>query len=172
MKRKILFFLILLIAIAGGGFLVWKTFFGESEEDIIRRRLNEVTRTFGKAGNEGFLVQMESARKITRYFDEICDVRLPKFHREAKMTKDHITQNAIMVRKFSKTLELQAYDLEFFFPEGEEKDRCRLLFTGMVNANLNTGERFREAYDLEIHWVKKEGEWLIEGIGFSGILHR
>ena len=48
----------------------------------------------------------------------------------------------------------------------------KVLFTGMVNARVKTGESFREAYDLETDWVKKDGDWLIEGVGFSGILQR
>ena len=104
MKRKIGFIILLFLLIAGGAFAVWKIFGGESEQDVISRRLQEVSRTFGKAGNEGFLVQMEHAREITRYFDEICDVRFPKFHKEAKMAHEHITQNTLMVRKLANSM--------------------------------------------------------------------
>jgi hypothetical protein len=164
-----IFFLFLLLA--GGVFVAWKLFCGESDQDVIARRLHEVTRTFGKAGNEGFLVQMEHAREITRYFDEICDVRFPKFHKEAKMTREHITQKTLMVRKMADSMALSVYDLEFFFSESDPS-RCRVLFTGLVNADFRTGERFREAYELETFWVKKNEEWLIEAVGFSGILQR
>lgn len=172
MIRKVIFISGLLLLLAAGAFFIWKSFIGETDEDVIRRRLNEVTSCFGKVGKEGFLVQLEQARKIAKYFDEVCDVRLPKFHREAKMNRDNITQNTVTVRQLANTLELSVYDLEFFFPAEGERTRCRLLFTGMVNAEFRSGDRFREAYDLEMTWVKKEGEWLIDGVGFSGILQR
>lgn len=169
--KRILFFLVLLILIAAAGFFVWKTMFGESDQDVIGRRLREVSRTMGKIGNEGFLVQVEHGRTVSKYFDDICDVRLPKFNRVAKMSRDHIMQNVMTVRNWATNLELSVYDVEFFFAEGDPL-RCKVLFTGMVTARLRTGEHFREAYDLELNWVKKDGEWLIEGVGFSGILKR
>lgn len=170
MKRLVIILLAVAVA-AAAGFAVWKLFFGETDKDIIARRLNEVARVAGKIGKEGFIVQMSQAREIAKYFDDVCDVRLPKFNREAKMTRDHIIQNTILLRNYSNSMELKVYDMEFFFREGEPP-RCKVLFTGFVNISARTGERFREGYDLETNWVKKEGEWLIEGIGFSGVLEK
>ena len=169
--KRIIVLLLLAAAVGAAGFYLWKTFFGETDRDIIGRRLNEVSRVIGKIGKEGFVVQRSQAREISKYFDDICDVRLPRFNREAKMTREHIVQNAITLRNFSSTLELKVYDMEFYFQEGEPL-RCKVLFTGVVNATLRTGERFKEGYDLETNWVKKDGEWLIEGVGFSGILEK
>ena len=170
MKRLIGIVLILL-AVGICGFFGWKYFFGESEQDILERRLQEVSRTLGKIGNEGFLVQLEHARAISKYFDDVCDVRLPKFNRVAKMSRSHIEQNVVTVRNWATDLEARVYDTEYYFEEGDPL-RCKVLFTVMVHARFRTGESFQEGYDMEINWVKKDGEWLIEGIGFSGILHR
>lgn len=159
------------VLLVAAGIVVWRIAAGESDEDVIRRRLHEVTELLGKKGNEGFLVQMEHAKDVSRYFDEICDVRLPKFHKDAKMSRENIIQNVLLIRKFTNSLDLGVYDLEFYFQDGEPL-HCKVLFTGMINANLKTGERFREGYDLEIVWLKKNNEWLIEKVGFSGILEK
>lgn len=171
MRKKFFLLLFLMAAASVCGFFVWKTVFRESDQQIIERRMREVFQMMGKTGSEGFVVQLEHARTISKYFDDICDVRLPKFHREAKMSRDDIEKNLIKARNWTTSLELKIYDPEYQFPEGDPL-RCKVYFTGMVNAHTKSGGSFQEGYDLEIDWVKKDGEWLVSGIGFSQILNK
>lgn len=171
MNKKIWMIVILFVIACAAGFFVWKAVFGENDKEILERRMNELALAMGKSGQEGFVVQLEHARTISKYFDEICDIRLPKFHREAKMTRQNIEQNVITARNWTTTLDLKFYEMEFYFQKGDPK-RCKVLFTGMLKAKTKLGENFQEGYDLEMNWVKKNGEWLIEGIGFSEILNK
>ena len=171
MTRKIWMIIILFIIACVSGFFVWKSVFGEDDQEIIRRRMQEVTQMLGKSGTEGFIVQLEHARTIAKYFDDVCDIRLPKFRKEAKMTREHVEQNIVTARNWTTAMELKIYDLEYHFQEGDPK-RCKVLFTGMLNAVTKDGGSFKEGYELEMDWVKKDGEWLIEGIGFSEILNK
>ena len=61
--------------------------------------------------------------------------------------------------------------MEFQFQKGKP-ERCKILCTGMLKADVKTGGTFEEGYDLEMNWIKKNGEWLLEGIGFSEILNK
>ena len=42
----------------------------------------------------------------------------------------------------------------------------------MLDVKTKVSGSFQEGYDLEMNWVKKDREWLIEGIGFSEILNK
>lgn len=171
MNKKIWFILILFIIACVSGYFVWKSFFGESDQEIIGRRMHEVVQILGKTGTEGFVVQLEHARTISKYFDDICDVRLPKFHKEAKMSREHVEKNVMTARNWTNHLELKIADLQYHFQEGEPK-RCTVLFSGMLDVKTAAFGSFQEGYDLEMNWVKKDGEWLIEGLGFSQILNK
>lgn len=171
MNRKIFMILVLFVIACVSGYFVWKTLFAENDQDILERRMTEIAQTMGKTGQEGIVVQLEHARTISKYFDDICDIRLPKFNREAKMSRKDVEQNIMTARNWTTELELKFYELEFYFQEGDPK-RCKVLFTGMLKARLKTGGSFDEGYELEMNWIKKNGEWLLEGIGFSEILNK
>ena len=87
------------------------------------------------------------------------------------MSRKDVEQNIMTARNWTTELELKFYELEFYFQEGDPK-RCKVLFTGMLKARLKTGGSFDEGYELEMNWIKKNGEWLLEGIGFSEILNK
>lgn len=171
MKKKIFMILILAVIACVSGFFVWQSVFGEDDREIIERRLDEICQMMGKTGTEGFVIQLEHARTISRYFDDTCRIRLPKFYKEAEMTRDDLEKNLIKARNWTTSLELKMYDMRLQFQEGEPL-RCKMLVTGMLNAKTKTGGSFREGYDLELNWIKKDGEWLIEGVGFSEILNK
>ncbi|MBE6405210.1 MAG: hypothetical protein E7040_04235 [Lentisphaerae bacterium] len=171
MNRKIFLIVILFIVACVAGFFVWKIFFGENDQEIIQLRMNEVARMMGKSGDESFVVQAENAKKISDYFDDTCEMSLPKFHKQAKMTRKDIQKNIATARNWTTSLEIKFYEMEFHFQE-DDPNRCKVLFTGMIKAKTKTGGSFEEGYDLEMKWVKKDGEWLIEAIGFSEILNK
>ena len=171
MRKKFFLLLFLTAAASVCGFFVWKTVFGESDQQIIERRMREVFQMMGKTGSEGFVVQLEHARTIAKYFDEISEIRLPKFHLESKMSRDDIEKNLIKARNWTTSLELKMYEPEYHFQEGEPL-RCRVNFTGMVDARTKSGGSFQEGYELEMDWVKKDGEWLVSGVGFTQILNK
>lgn len=171
MKVKLWMIVVLFIIACAAGFFVWKTYFSENDQEIIGRRMQEVTQMLGKSGTESYIVQLEHARTISKYFDDICDIRLPKFHKEAKMSREQIEKNIITARNWTNSLELKIYDLRYEFQESDPK-RCKVSFTGMLDVKTKVSGSFQEGYDLEMNWVKKDREWLIEGIGFSEILNK
>ena len=171
MNKKIWMIIVLFVIACISGFFVWKALFAESDQEILERRMNELSAAMGKSGQESVVVQMEHAKIISKYFDDVCDVRLPKFHKEAKMSRQDVEQNIMIARKWTNSLELKFYEMEFQFQKGKP-ERCKIFCTGMLKADVKTGGTFEEGYDLEMNWIKKNGEWLLEGIGFSEILNK
>ena len=52
MRKKFFLLLFLTAAASVCGFFVWKTVFGESDQQIIERRMREVFQMMGKTGSE------------------------------------------------------------------------------------------------------------------------
>ena len=171
MSRKIILLFVLAVVACVSGFFVWRALYGENDQQVIERKMGEIFQMMGKTGSEGFVVQLEHARTIAKYFDEVSEIRLPKFHLESKMSRDDIEKNLIKARNWTTSLELKMYEPEYHFQEGEPL-RCRVNFTGMVDARTKSSGSFQEGYELEMDWVKKDGEWLVSGVGFTQILNK
>ena len=87
------------------------------------------------------------------------------------MSRDDIEKNVIKARNWTTSMELKIYEPVYQFQTGDLL-RCKVTFTGMLDAQLRSGGSFQEGYEIEMSWVKKEGEWLVDGIGFSQILNK
>ena len=71
MSRKIILLFVLAVVACVSSFFVWRALYGENDQQVIERKMGEIFQMMGKTGSEGFVVQLEHARTIAKYFDEI-----------------------------------------------------------------------------------------------------
>ena len=167
MKRKLCIFSVLL---AAAGIAAYFFFFAEKEESKIKRAFGELSATVRKSGNEGMLVSLEKAKTASKFFDEICTLKLENIPQGVgRMSRDNIASNTAMLRKYFDRMDISFYDMEIFVEsDGAE---ARMTFTAVFNGS-GSGRKVEEPREMDAELVKKGGRWLIRSLAFREVIQK
>ena len=148
---------ILIVAvIAVCGYFLWRWLKPVDEREVISGRLREIVEIVRKTPEEAFTVSVMKAGQLSKIAAPKVQVLAPEFRLEKTLNRDEIISNFSMARKYAGSLDISFTDMTVTL---EGKDRASAKGTLEVRAS-GTGERFRDASDIVIRWLKDEDDGL------------
>lgn len=148
---------VLVLAIAAVYYFV----FYNSDERVIKRRLNYIADNFSKEANENKILALKRVTAIKTVFKPLIHVEIEKRSISGEYSAREITRRTAGVRTHFKRITLKFYDVNIdVSPSGSALATATARITG---AKKN-GETFAETRELEFGWQKMEGDWLIAAV--------
>ena len=126
------------------------------ELEVISGRLRDIVEIVRKTPEEAFTVSVMKAGQLSKIAAPKVQVLAPEFRLEKTLNRDEIISNFSMARKYAGSLDISFTDMTVTL---EGKDRASAKGTLEVRAS-GTGERFRDASDIVIRWLKDEDDGL------------
>ncbi len=157
MVKKYILIGVPIIAIAA----VYYFFFYNTDERVIKRRLNYIADNFSKEANENKVLTLKRVTAIKTVLKPSIHVEIEKRSISGNYSAREITRRTAGVRTHFKRLTLKFYDVNIdVSPSGTALATATARITG---AKKN-GETFAETRELEFGWQKVEGDWLIAAV--------
>lgn len=157
MVKKYILVGVLVLAIAAVYYFV----FYNSDERVIKRRLNYIADNFSKEANENKILALKRVTAIKTVFKPLIHVEIEKRSISGEYSAREITRRTAGVRTHFKRITLKFYDVNIdVSPSGSALATATARITG---AKKN-GETFAETRELEFGWQKMEGDWLIAAV--------
>ena len=154
---KIVFRVVLVVALAALGFWLWTVLF-PGPEKIIHRRLAELARTASFSGGESDLARLAAARSLAGFFSTNVEINLdfPRFGHRDLMDREEITQAALAARLRGGGLQVRFPDINLTVAP----DRQSAVADLTVQADV-PGEPDALVQEMKFTFRKIAGEWLI-----------
>jgi hypothetical protein len=154
---KILFRIILIVALAALGFWLWTILF-PSPEKIIRKQLVKLAANVSFTQDENTIVKMADAQNVAGFFSSnvVVNINVPGHEQQTIAGRDELTQVALASRG-------QATDLDVKFPDVNvtvAPDRNSATADVTVDATVS-GQHDAIIQELKFTFEKIDGQWLI-----------
>ena len=151
------------VAIVLGVWLLSDWYFSDTQR--IRRRLSEIQRLVAKSPAESDLAAFAAARRLSELFAEPFEARAePAGYSTADRTQ--VASSVHQYRSRSTTLVMEILDEQIFLDA--EGVGANSFFTARFLTDLGDLAT-SEQYDCKLHWIKAEGEWLIDHAQVTGV---
>lgn len=154
---KIVFRLILLVALVALGVWLWTIFF-PGPEKIIRQRLDKVAKEASFTANEGALARLGAAQSLAGYFSTNAEVHVDT--REAGqhdlIGRQQIMQTVVAAQSVLGSMNVKFLDVVITVASDKQSATADLT----VDANVS-GQPDSIVQQLKITLQKIDGQWLI-----------
>ena len=162
--------LILLILVAGGGFLLY-LHLRPTDENRIRSLCNTFTGEISKSGKEGAIPAAAKAKKISALFTEQSSFSIDGLPwASAPRSREKLSGDIFRSRAMFKRILLTFEDLSIRI--GEEKNRAEITLLAVLSGTLHPDKEIREVRELEGTLVKREGQWLFESFRVRKLIRK
>lgn len=167
---KIIFRILLLAALIGGGVWLWM-FFHPGPEEAIRRRLADVAREVSFSDKEGMVARAAHAQKLASYFGrEIAlMIDLPELSSHEGMSREEIAQLALALRSSPYFRSLQVQCLDPVITLGADKQSAVVELT--IRAET-VGDKYLVVQEMKFTMKQVDGQWLILRVDTVKTLNR
>jgi hypothetical protein len=154
---KIVFRIVLFVALAALGIWLWTVLF-PSPEKVIRQRLMELARTASFSANGSDLARLAAARSLAGFFSTNVElnVELPQLGQLSSMDREEITQFALVVNSRAGGLQVKFPDINITVAPGKRSAMVDLTVTATV-----AGEPNSIVQEMKVTLHKIDGQWLI-----------
>ena len=143
-------------AVAACGYFLWRWLKPVDEREVIAGRLGEIAEIVRKTPEEAFTVSVMKAGQLSKIAAPTVRVFAPEFHLEETLNRDEIISHFSMARKYAGSLDIAFTGMTVTL---EGKNRASAKGTLEVRAS-GTGERFSDASDILIRWLKDDDDGL------------
>jgi hypothetical protein len=153
---------ILRLALLGGviiaGIWGWRVLF-PGPEQIIRKRLTQLTETASSTGNEGALAKLAHAQKLASFFTPNVEITvdLPGQYSQKINGTDELMQAAAAARSLGSPVKIELLDVTIVL--GPDLQTAEAHMTGKATV---PGDRTPQVQELKVRLKKVEGQWLID----------
>lgn len=171
MKKKILLFTLLALALIGTVIAVRLIFFGETPESKVRKTFTALAEAIRKSGDEGMIVMMERSKAASRLFAETCRFKLDRVpNGVGVMRRKDIAANALLLRRHFRSMRVRFYDMEI--QADPKKNEASAMFTAAFEGTPVAGRNVREAMEMEALLTEHEGKWIFHSISVREIIRK
>jgi hypothetical protein len=157
---KIVFRLVLFVALLALGVWLWFVLF-PSPEKVIRQRLTKLARTASFSSGESDLARLAAAQSLAGYFATNVEINLdvPGRLQHRLLGRDEIKQAAFGARSTLRGLKVQFPDINITVAPDKQSAVADLT----VEANV-AGEHDSIVQEMKFTFQQTDGEWLITRI--------
>lgn len=154
---KILWRIVLLIALVGGGYLAYNFLF-PGEEARIRKRLEDLTTTVSIGPDAGNIRKALMMERFPRYFTRDCEVTVvvKEMGKRTLSGRADMAQAVKYVMGQSGGMEVKFHDLHVTL--NQEKNGATVALTMTL---LRAADESLSAQEFEVEMVKSEDEWQV-----------
>lgn len=166
MQRKtvaILSLVCLALLAAGGAYFF---FWGDSDEKIINRKLDELVELAEKDGEESPFVALGDSGKILTYIALEPDVELGS-PLPAIQDRQELRGVIVQVRQNLQSLRIRILKRDLLVAEDRQSAVMEVEAEGTATYS---GESGRERRQFTVDWIREEGEWVIQKVRMERML--
>jgi len=151
---------LLVLAVAGGGFWLWRILF-PGDEAVIRSQLQELAEAASFGPNEAPLVKVTNAAKVANHFavSTEIDLNIWDYQHVSIQGRDEVRQAAFGARNTVASLQVRVDDVEFIAGPAEGRATLRLTLTGSTSQHPEP-----RSQELQLDMEKVDGDWLIRRV--------
>jgi hypothetical protein len=156
--KRIISQVLLLLALAVGGFFAYQWLY-PSPEKVIRKRLTELAEIVSFSGNETPVSRMLNVERLRSYLTHEVQVNVdvPGQGNTSIRGRDEVLSTALAVRGTVGSLKVDFMDATISV--GPERQSATANLTVRAQTGIDKGTHVEE---VKVDWRKVESKWLIE----------
>lgn len=165
MVKKLIIIFVAVAAAVG----IYFIFFRETEEQKIRRMLNNLCIDCAKSKESSSAVSLiVKTDTLKNYFADPCSLSVYKGFMQGNFSDVRAANEIMRANLFFKSSDLSYYDLHITV----DGDEASVGFSGRFQAVLKSGERIDEVRDVSLQLCKIDNKWKIKSAEVQKILQR
>ena len=127
-----------------------------NDEKEIRKNLETLAEYCSSPKGEATLAIVKKGAMAAKLCTDPCMVQMESFHINRELSKKEFTNHMLTMKRMLPETRFTFHDTTVIFPEEHLAELTTTLkITGKV-----TNDRFTNAYELNIHTKKIDGDWL------------
>ena len=142
----------------------------ETEEDIIRRKMDEFVENIAKHKGAGIASNVLSSNKLADYFTNPCDIGIGISEISGVFGTEQIVNTAMRIRAMFKTISLKISDVTIIY--NPKNERAVVEFSATFDGIFDNGENINGVRDLRCFLLKQDGQWKINIVNIRQVLEK
>ena len=157
MKPKVIAIAAAVLVLA---FAIYWIFNGDSEQDLIAKRLDQLVETLETSAGGGQLKALTGANKASSFFTEDCVVEAPNVRMNVDGS-DALTGAFAQALNLCETVKIQLTKRDITLSQDSESATMNLRSSFSVTAS---GQKESGSGEYQLEWTKYQGKWYIQSV--------